>query len=102
MQDFFENRNLFFLKDHFFLKAWYTGQRAQKIPQGLVRVVGYDCKSLDLSYNELTSVSAVKDYRNLEELILDNNHLRDLNTLPFMPTLTTLSINNNKVIIIFF
>ncbi|KAF7987718.1 hypothetical protein HCN44_003581 [Aphidius gifuensis] len=77
--------------------AWYTGQQAQKIPQGLVGVVGYDCVSLDLSYNELTSVSALKDYQYLEELILDNNNLRDLRTLPLMPKLKTLSINNNKV-----
>ncbi|XP_035722748.1 leucine-rich melanocyte differentiation-associated protein-like [Vespa mandarinia] len=78
-------------------RAWYTGQRAHKIPNGLVHVVGCDCLSLDLSYNELTSVMALKDFSRLEELILDNNRLRDLKTLPFMPSLTTLSLNNNKI-----
>ncbi|KAG7188059.1 hypothetical protein KM043_013224 [Ampulex compressa] len=78
-------------------QAWYTGQRAEKIPGGLVGVVGVDCRSLDLSYNELTSVSAVKDFLQLEELILDNNKLENLNTLPRMPTLSTLSVNNNKL-----
>ena len=76
---------------------WYTGQRAEKIPVGLVGVVGCDCVSLDLSYNELKSVSAVKDFTRLEELILDNNELKDLKTLPPMSLLTTLSLNNNKV-----
>ncbi|CAD1471767.1 unnamed protein product, partial [Heterotrigona itama] len=77
--------------------AWYTGQRAEKIPEGLVGVVGNDCMGLDLSYNELTSISVVKHFRSLQELILDNNKLRDLKTLPCIPTLTTLSLNNNKV-----
>ncbi|KAK9301942.1 hypothetical protein QLX08_005868 [Tetragonisca angustula] len=77
--------------------AWYTGQRAEKIPEGLVGVVGNDCMGLDLSYNELTSISAVKYFRSLQELILDNNKLRDLRTLPCIPTLTTLSLNNNKI-----
>lgn len=78
-------------------RACYTGQRAEKIPEGLVGVVGYDCTSLDLSYNELTSITAVKYFDRLQVLILDNNKLRDLRTLPQMPTLTTLSLNNNKV-----
>ncbi|XP_011307515.1 leucine-rich repeat-containing protein C10orf11-like [Fopius arisanus] len=78
-------------------KAWYTGQRASKIPRGLVKVVGEDCLSLDLSYNELTSLSALINYNHLQELILDNNDLHDLKTLPHMPNLHTLSLNNNKI-----
>lgn len=78
-------------------RACYTGQRAVKVPEGLVGVVGYDCTSLDLSYNELTSITAVKYFDRLQVLILDNNKLRDLRTLPQMPTLTTLSLNNNKI-----
>lgn len=78
-------------------RAWYTGQRAEKIPGGLVGVVGNDCTSLDLSYNELTSISSVKHFCRLQELILDNNKLRDLKTLPSIPSLTTLSLNNNKI-----
>lgn len=79
------------------IQACYTGQRAEKIPSGLVRVIGSDCLGLDLSYNELVTVSAVKDFELLQELILDNNQLSDLKTLPRMITLTTLSLNNNKV-----
>ncbi|XP_034185014.1 leucine-rich melanocyte differentiation-associated protein [Osmia lignaria lignaria] len=78
-------------------RAWYTGQRAEKIPGGLVGVVGEDCTSLDLSYNELSSITTVKHFQSLQELILDNNKLRDLKTLPCIPTLTTLSLNNNKI-----
>ncbi|XP_076172883.1 leucine-rich melanocyte differentiation-associated protein [Ptiloglossa arizonensis] len=78
-------------------RAWYTGQRAEKIPGGLVGVVGNDCTGLDLSYNELTTITAVKYFQRLQELILDNNKLRDLKTLPRIPTLTTLSLNNNKI-----
>ncbi|XP_012284073.1 leucine-rich melanocyte differentiation-associated protein-like isoform X2 [Orussus abietinus] len=78
-------------------RAWYTGQRVERIPSGLIRVVGSDCLSLDLSFNELTSISAVRDFTCLEELILDNNDLRDLRSLPPMPTIRTLSLNNNKI-----
>ncbi|XP_011693938.1 PREDICTED: leucine-rich repeat-containing protein C10orf11 [Wasmannia auropunctata] len=78
-------------------RAWYTGQRAEKIPNGLIGVVGHDCLSLDLSYNELTTISGIKDFEQLQELILDNNKLDNLKTLPYMPTLTTLSVNNNKI-----
>lgn len=78
-------------------QVWYTGQRAEKIPAGLIGIVGSKCTSLDLSYNELASISAVRDFVNLEELILDNNKLRDCSTLPHMPNLLTLSLNNNKV-----
>ncbi|KAK0074679.1 hypothetical protein PV325_007952 [Microctonus aethiopoides] len=78
-------------------RAWYTGQRAEKIPHGLLKIVGNNCSSLDLSYNELTTISAIKNYNYLRELILDNNKLHDLKTLSFMPTLTTLSLNNNKM-----
>ncbi|XP_046743475.1 leucine-rich melanocyte differentiation-associated protein-like isoform X2 [Diprion similis] len=75
-------------------RAWYTGQRAERIPHGLIGLVGADCSSLDLSYNDLVSLTALKEFANLEELVLDNNCLRDLNTLPRMPKLTTLSVTD--------
>nr|XP_012233226.1 PREDICTED: leucine-rich repeat-containing protein C10orf11 [Linepithema humile] len=78
-------------------RAWYTGQRAEKVPSGLVRLVGQNCLGLDLSYNELITVSGIKDFKQLQELILDNNKLVNLKTLPCIPTLTTLSLNNNKI-----
>ncbi|XP_008554381.1 leucine-rich melanocyte differentiation-associated protein [Microplitis demolitor] len=79
-------------------RACYTGQRTTRIPRGLIKIVGINCQSLDLSYNELTSISALKDCNNLQELILDNNKLYDLNTLPSINTLTTISLNNNKIV----
>ncbi|XP_046423512.1 leucine-rich melanocyte differentiation-associated protein-like isoform X2 [Neodiprion virginianus] len=75
-------------------QAWYTGQRAERIPHGLIGLVGADCSSLDLSYNNLVSLTALKEFANLEELVLDNNCLCDLNTLPRMPKLTTLSVTD--------
>ncbi|XP_058796546.1 leucine-rich melanocyte differentiation-associated protein-like isoform X2 [Phymastichus coffea] len=78
-------------------RAWYTGQRAQRVSSRLVGVVGADCWSLDLSFNELSSLSALKDFPRLRELVLDNNDLKDLSTLPTMVGLSTLSLNNNKI-----
>ncbi|XP_018366038.1 PREDICTED: leucine-rich repeat-containing protein C10orf11-like isoform X2 [Trachymyrmex cornetzi] len=78
-------------------RAWYTGQRAEKIPNGLMKVINHNCLGLDLSYNELSTLSGIKDFEQLQELILDNNKLDNLKSLSHMPTLTTLSLNNNKI-----
>ena len=43
------------------------------------------------------SLEGVEKFRNLEQLILDNNELDDDTTLPFMPKLHTLMLNKNKI-----
>ncbi|KAL7307366.1 hypothetical protein TKK_0000553 [Trichogramma kaykai] len=73
-------------------------QRAQKVPAGLINVVGHNCKSLDLSFNELSSLGALRDFVDLQQLVLDNNCLRNIRSLPPLPNVTTLSLNNNKII----
>lgn len=58
---------------------------------------GSKVKSLDLSFNSLTTLNHSELFPNLEELILDNNNLNDNIRLPHLPHLHTLSMNNNNV-----
>lgn len=58
---------------------------------------GHKVHSLDLSYNELTSLKGLEMFPLLRELVLDNNQLTDNLVFPYMPYLHTLSLNKNKV-----
>lgn len=53
---------------------------------------------MDLSFNQLTSLDGLEFFSRLDELILDNNQLGDNIRIPKTKTITTLSLNNNKVI----
>jgi len=76
----------------------YVGQEVTCIPEILGKMYGSKVKSLDLSFNSLTSLKHSELFPELEELILDNNNLNDSIKLPHLPYLHTLSMNNNKVI----
>ena len=43
------------------------------------------------------SIKGLVGFKILEELLLDNNHLKDEIELPEMPTLRTLTINKNEI-----
>lgn len=76
----------------------YVGQEVTCIPETLGKMYGSKVKSLDLSFNCLTSLKYSELFPDLEELILDNNNLNDGIRLPYLPHLHTLSMNNNNVI----
>lgn len=75
----------------------YVGQEVTCIPEVLGKMYGPKVKSLDLSFNSLTTLNHLELFPNLEELILDNNKLNDRIRLPHLPQLHTLSMNNNNV-----
>jgi Leucine-rich repeat (LRR) protein len=58
---------------------------------------GTKVKSLDLSFNCLTTLQGVEKFSNLEELVLDNNSLSDNIFVPQLPNLQILSLNKNNV-----
>jgi Leucine-rich repeat (LRR) protein len=58
---------------------------------------GTKVKSLDLSFNCLTTLSGVEKFSSLEELVLDNNRLSDNIFVPQLPNLQILSLNKNNV-----
>lgn len=63
----------------------------------LSRLHGEHVECLDLSDNKLISLQGIDQFPRLEELIVDNNDLTENIILPHVPTLTTFSINKNKV-----
>lgn len=76
----------------------YVGQDVTCIPEILGKMYGSRVKSLDLSFNSLTTLNYSELFPDLVELILDNNNLNDAIKLPYLPHLHTLSMNNNNVI----
>lgn len=75
----------------------YVGQDCWKIPPALVQMYGTKVKSLDLSFNCLTTLQGVEKFSNLEELVLDNNSLSDNIFVPQLPNLQILSLNKNNI-----
>ena len=51
---------------------------------------------VDVSYNLLVNVEGIGVFEGVEELVLDNNRLSSL-TLPRLPALRTLCLNNNNL-----
>lgn len=76
----------------------YVGQEITCIPEILGKMYGSKVKSLDLSFNSLTTLIHSELFHDLEELVLDNNNLNDNIKLPDLPNLHILSMNNNNVI----
>lgn len=76
----------------------YIANNKQELPLVLATKFGPVATKLDLSYNTLTSFKNINMFVNLNELILDNNHLVD-DQLDFKQNLRLkiLSLNKNKV-----
>jgi len=54
-------------------------------------------KQLDLSYNNIEKVESLDNLKCLVSLVLDNNLIGSKNDFPSIPTLKTLSLNNNMI-----
>lgn len=75
----------------------YTGHDVVVLPPRVVRQYAHVARRVDLSYNCLTTVDGIGEFKELKELILDNNRLRDGLKLPLLPKLDTLSMNKNMI-----
>ncbi|KPP62265.1 leucine-rich repeat-containing protein C10orf11-like, partial [Scleropages formosus] len=86
-----------------FYAAWlyfqvsYMGHDCEQIPAFLGERYGQLAKRLDLSFNQLRSLAGLKDFCELEELIVDNNLLGNNLELPRLAHLHTLTLNKNKI-----
>lgn len=80
----------------------YIAQDRHELPLILANRFGRLATKLDLSYNSLTSFKNINLFSNLNELILDNNNLKDEH-LDFRLNLRlkTLSLNKNKLVDLF-
>ncbi|GAM18953.1 hypothetical protein SAMD00019534_021280 [Acytostelium subglobosum LB1] len=52
---------------------------------------------VDLSYNNITRIENIESLTKLTSLVLDNNQVGNSNSFPYLPTLKTLSLNNNNI-----
>ncbi|CAF1308001.1 unnamed protein product [Adineta ricciae] len=74
-----------------------VGSTFDDIPQSIIDAYASRAKILDLSKNHFRSLGCVKNFPNLEELILDDNQLDDVHTrFPKLPNLQTLTLNKNR------
>ncbi|XP_026997836.1 leucine-rich melanocyte differentiation-associated protein isoform X1 [Tachysurus fulvidraco] len=75
----------------------YIGHDCELIPEFLAANYGSLAKRLDLSFNRLRSLTGLKAFSQLEELIVDNNLLGNDLRLPRLPQLHTLTLNKNQL-----
>eukprot|EP01111_Echinosteliopsis_oligospora_P003196 TRINITY_DN1512_c0_g1_i1.p1 TRINITY_DN1512_c0_g1~~TRINITY_DN1512_c0_g1_i1.p1 ORF type:complete len:199 (+),score=23.50 TRINITY_DN1512_c0_g1_i1:125-721(+) len=67
------------------------------VPSELGTTYGASIRRLDLSYNVLSYLDNLDKFVKLDALVADNNDLVSEQEFPKMPTLRTLSVNNNKI-----
>ncbi|KAG7511763.1 leucine-rich melanocyte differentiation-associated [Solea senegalensis] len=75
----------------------YIGHDCEDIPDFLGDEYGHSAKRLDLSFNQLRSLSGLESFAGLEELLVDNNLLGNDLRLPRLPHLHTLTLNKNQL-----
>lgn len=75
----------------------YIGHDCKEIPDFVGENYGHFAKRLDLSFNQLRSLTGLKMFTELEELIVDNNLLGNDLQLPRLPSLHTLTLNKNQL-----
>ncbi|TMW46854.1 hypothetical protein DOY81_008071 [Sarcophaga bullata] len=69
-------------------------ENLKTIPKRIAEKFAIHTKFLDLSYNNFQSLSFLTFFEELHTLILDRNTSLDVKTLPFLPNLKILWINN--------
>ncbi|XP_037029309.1 leucine-rich melanocyte differentiation-associated protein-like [Bradysia coprophila] len=78
-------------------KLIFVDQELTTLPDAVVNLYHSRVRKMDLSFNQLTSLDGVEFFSRLDELILDNNQLGDNIRIPKTKSITTLSLNNNKI-----
>lgn len=68
------------------------------IPQDILNEKSVDVRLLNLSHNNLQKLYGLEWFSKLEELVLDNNDIDDSSCFPRIPTLKSLTLNNNKLV----
>mmetsp|Transcript_8425 Transcript_8425/g.12452 ORF Transcript_8425/g.12452 Transcript_8425/m.12452 type:complete len:237 (-) Transcript_8425:45-755(-) len=79
--------------------ATCSGKQLEKIPADMYKKTGTQIETIDLTFNNISTLEGLNRYSNLKELVLDNNQIESIEALD--PTelgqLETLWLNNNKI-----
>ncbi|XP_013414951.1 leucine-rich melanocyte differentiation-associated protein [Lingula anatina] len=75
----------------------FMGYDCDRIPDHLAKSYGAVTRTLDLSFNRISTLDGLENFPNLEELILDNNEVDDSINIPQMTKLHTISLNKNRI-----
>ncbi|XP_064479754.1 leucine-rich melanocyte differentiation-associated protein-like [Ornithodoros turicata] len=73
----------------------FVHRECSRIPTALIENHSLSARCLDLSYNQLRTLTGIEHFTQLRELILDNNQLNDTAEFVHSSHLTTLSLNKN-------
>ena len=75
----------------------YLGRDCRQLPPVLVDLYACAATRVDLSFCSLRTLRGLDAFRLLQELLLDNNCLDDSVVFPPSTSITTLSLNKNRV-----
>lgn len=75
----------------------YLGRECKEIPSILIQLYASAATRIDLSYCCLHTLKGLEAFKNLQEVVLDNNCLTDGTFFPPSTSVTTLSLNKNGV-----
>jgi len=74
-----------------------VGQDLSEVPVDLGEKYGAKITQLDLSYNNIETISNLEKFVLLDSLVIDNNRLSSNQQWPTISTLRTLCVNNNEI-----
>lgn len=72
-------------------------QHLKSIPRTLITSYQATLRILDMSYNEITNVSFLSNFKNLSSIILDHNEINCGTSFPELPAVRILWVNHNLV-----
>lgn len=75
----------------------FVGHDIESLPQKLIEDYSKVTTRLDLSFNQVKSLTGLEEFCHLQELVLDNNDIDDSTVFPHLKHLHTLTLNKNKI-----
>jgi len=74
-----------------------VGLNLTAVPVGLASTYGDNVRKLDFSYNQISTIERLDQFKQLQSLVLDNNELVSEQKFPVLPVLHTLCVNSNNI-----
>eukprot|EP00817_Percolomonadidae_sp_ATCC50343_P002245 CAMPEP_0117429788 /NCGR_PEP_ID=MMETSP0758-20121206/9314_1 /TAXON_ID=63605 /ORGANISM="Percolomonas cosmopolitus, Strain AE-1 (ATCC 50343)" /LENGTH=93 /DNA_ID=CAMNT_0005217131 /DNA_START=48 /DNA_END=326 /DNA_ORIENTATION=+ len=61
--------------------ATCSGKQLEKIPADMYKKTGTQIETIDLTFNNISTLEGLNRYSNLKELVLDNNQIESIEAL---------------------